>query len=593
MGRTYRFNDVEVKTLNELGEAYAAHFVLGLEDIRKNTRKLIKFIKSINRKTAKEIASLFVSCKYRNTVLSLLIFRLCEDKRVVINGKIFTFREFTEALAQKEGVRALYAFMEDLGVSRTYATLNIEPFLEGDSYFIERNISDPFVLEYLTTYYQFDYVESLQSFISNVFIYDEERFRRSLKIFRNDRFQFLLAHKVGFKAVYHMRNLEMPVFEAVKLLRCEFSEQDLSRLISDTFFWWLLDNFDKYKYKGASKKLFKQFKELQKRKKRYDKKPDFLTFVELSSELYDNYICFIDDMRNGRITVKKKFDETQYIMDKAYCRTFICLEYMKSHTVKLPKENLAEEISIKDTEEAVPEDMDLEEEAPAVLPSSELSPKTLKKQEKLISKVRRFGGFVIAFTLMFMVFVAVVLLLDKLLAEDGGFSLPENSLESPILFTFIGAGLVNIVLCIVLRLCASKTQNALNEYMFLTHLKKQDTALTASQEKRLSRLKEGEELFKKRAMKSHRILSCCIAVLFGFTVSTVGVCLMTLLSSAISLPLDWEKAYLLQKNKMFYFGIGPLFGLFYGILRKRKGALTSVLLLAVSLGSVVLLAFLL
>lgn len=592
MGRTYRFNDVEVKTLNELGEAYAAHFVQGLEDIRKNAARLIKFIKSINKKTAKDIASLFASCKYRNTVLSLLIFRLCEDKRVIINGRSFTFQEFTTALTRQENVRALYAFMEDLGISRTYATLNIDPFLEGDSYFIERNISDPFVLEYLTTYYQFDYVESLQSFISNVFIYDEERFRRSLKIFRNDRFQLLLAHKVGFKAVFRMRSLEMPVFEAVKLLRCEFSEQDLIRLISDTFYWWLLDNFDKYKYKGTAKKLLKQFKELQKRKRRYDKKPDFLTFVELSSELYDSYVRFIDDMRNGLITVKKKFDETQYIMDKAYCRTFICLEYMKNHTVKLPKENLAEEIVPAEEEGEIREAEDIEEEAPAVLPSSELSCKTLKKQEKLISKLRRFSGFVIALTLTFTVFVAVVWILGKVLPKDGTISLSEYSLDSAYFFVFVGAGILNIALCIALWLCGSKTQNALNEYIFLIHLRKRDTALTASQEKRLSKLREGEDSFKKRAMKSHRILSCCIAIVFGFTASAMGVCLMTVLSLLFPLPLDWEKAYLLNEQKMLCFGIAPLFGLLYGILRKRKGALTSVLLLAVSLGSVVLLAFL-
>ena len=47
------------------------------------------------------------------------------------------------------------AFMEDYGISKTFATEDDNQKLAVDAFFIENNFDDPFTIKYLNTYYDY------------------------------------------------------------------------------------------------------------------------------------------------------------------------------------------------------------------------------------------------------------------------------------------------------------------------------------------------------------------------------------------------------------------------------------------------------
>lgn len=598
MAKKYVFNEIEYTSLNELGNAFSLDFELAMEQVFSNPKELIKFVRSKNKKLAKEIASNITASKYQNNAITFIIYNLCDDKRVVINGELTTFKALTHKV-KKYGPehKAIYAFMEDLGISKTYAKLNIEPKLTNDSYFIEKNISDPFVFEYLSTFYEFDYVESLHGFISNVFIYDDERFRRASKIVKtNTRFNLIMAHRLGFKEIYLMRQEKMPLFKAIKHLKAEFNHDDLAKLISNTFFWWLFDNYDKYQYKNDAKDILKSLNKLKSQKKKLDKNYSLDGFVDISSDLYELYLRFVDKMKEGLIIVKKKFNVEEYTLDKLYCNTYICSNYMKDNPVKLSKENINEEKPKVELDENGEEIINARDENPDVLDddddeiqtmSNEIPKKILKKRVKQMAKLKRFVSFDILITLVSLVgTIAGVVLVPMI----GIFDANEKIviISTPILFGFFGAMVLSFILAIVLALKIRKTGKAIDDISMLSNFKLNDKDLTPKQEKIIQGLKENEENIRKRALCEHRILSCILSVLLAFGVCVVGIYLITIINSYIELPINWMDGYLKSKNQIIFILPSPVFAVAYGLLRKRKGAFTAILLSIVSIASLII-----
>ena len=597
MAKKYVFNEIEYASLNELGNAFSLDFELAMEQVFSNPKGLIKFVRSKNKKLAKEIASNITASKYQNNAVTFIIYNLCDDKRVVINGELTTFKALTHKV-KKYGPehKAIYAFMEDLGISKTYAKLNIEPKLTNDSYFIEKNISDPFVFEYLSTFYEFDYVESLHGFISNVFIYDDERFRRASKIVKtNTRFNLIMAHRLGFKEIYLMRQEKMPLFKAIKHLKAEFNHDDLAKLISNTFFWWLFDNYDKYQYKNDAKDILKSLNKLKSQKKKLDKNYNLDGFVDISSDLYELYLRFVDKMKEGLITVKKKFNVEEYTLDKLYCNTYICSNYMKDNPVKLSKENINEEKPKVELDENGDEIIATRDENPDVLDddddeiqtmSNEIPKKILKKRVKQMAKLKRFVSFDILITLVSLVGVIAGVVLVPIL---GIFDTNEKIviINTPILFVFIGAMVLSFILAIVLALKIRKTGKAIDDISMLSNFKLNDKNLTPKQEKIIQGLKENEENIRKRALCEHRILSCVLSVLLAFGACVFGIYLITIINSYIELPINWMDGYLKSSKQIIFILASPAFAVAYGLLRKRKGALTAILLSIVSIASLI------
>ena len=353
--KPYTFNGIEYNDLNSLALAYAESFNEGIEDIYSNSKKLVKFVKNVtkNKELVKEVVSILAYSKYKNNALTFLIYTFLDEKAVYINGKIFTLDSFINELKGHPEIsdnNVLYAFMEDYGISKTFAKEEENSKIAVDSFFIEKNYKDPFTYKYLTTMDDYQVDEAPYAKLSTIAVNGEECFRRATKVANNEDFQLGLAHKLGFKAAVEMHNEVNPLFKAVKLLRekREVEDDQLKKLITDTFYWWILDNLDKYlAIKNEAKDTFIRLMDLKKeyqsykdkilRKEITDISLDLL--ADISRSIYLNYINFVTLFRDGKIIVKKRFPEDAYSFDKPYCKTYITSDYMKNHIVKLYNPN--------------------------------------------------------------------------------------------------------------------------------------------------------------------------------------------------------------------------------------------------------------
>ena len=353
--KPYTFNGIEYNDLNSLALAYAESFNEGIEDIYSNSKKLVKFVKNVtkNKELVKEVVSILAYSKYKNNALTFLIYTFLDEKAVYINGKVFTLESFINELKGHPEIsdnNVLYAFMEDYGISKTFAKEEENSKIAVDSFFIEKNYKDPFTYKYLTTMDEYQVDEAPYAKLSTIAVNGEECFRRATKVANNEDFQLGLAHKLGFKAAVEMHNEVNPLFKAVKLLRekREVEDDQLKKLITDTFYWWILDNLDKYlAIKNEAKDTFIRLMDLKKeyqsykdkilRKEITDISLDLL--ADISRSIYLNYINFVTLFRDGKIIVKKRFPEDAYSFDKPYCKTYITSDYMKDHIVKLYNPN--------------------------------------------------------------------------------------------------------------------------------------------------------------------------------------------------------------------------------------------------------------
>ena len=77
--KTYVFNEMGCKDLNELGINYSKSFRLAIDDIFTNTKKLLKFVKYNDKKLVKDVISIITDCKYKNNVATFLIYIFCKD----------------------------------------------------------------------------------------------------------------------------------------------------------------------------------------------------------------------------------------------------------------------------------------------------------------------------------------------------------------------------------------------------------------------------------------------------------------------------------------------------------------------------------
>lgn len=356
--KPYLFNGERYNTLEELVKAYIKDFDLGVNDIYKNARKIYKFIrKTKNREQAQEFLRIITYSKYKNNALTFFIFMYDthDPKQVYICGKPLSFDQFLARfkLYGNDKDNALYLFLEDHGISRTYAKLPYtDQKLVKDSYYLERYFDKDFTYTFLTTYYNFSLTDSLNGKVSSIAINGDECFRRASKVMASDNFMLAISHKLGFKVGIEIANEVNPIFYTIKALRRmnETDEDLLRKLLVDTFYEWLLDNLDKYMIvKKDAKQTFKNLENVGDIYKRYkikvlhheldDISLDLL--CDLHREIYLNYLNFVTLYKNGSIIVKNKFSSELYGFTKPYAMTYITLAYMNGRAIKLyhPEEN--------------------------------------------------------------------------------------------------------------------------------------------------------------------------------------------------------------------------------------------------------------
>lgn len=568
------FNETEYLTLNDLGNAFAQNFELAINFVMDNTKKFIKFIRKIDKSKAKEVADIITTCKYQNNVITFIIYLFCDDKKVVINGQELTFKAFIKELGKyREKHLAFIAFMDDLGITRTYANIENNQALKQDAYYLDRSIRDPFTLEYLVSYYQYNYAESLESLISNIY-YEEEKFRSALKVVKTLKFQLILAHKVGFKNVYKMNKERCPLFEACKLLQPYLENNDLIKLTENTFYWWLLDRYVIYVFSKKTNYIKKKLQDLSKKYKKEYSKYKFEQKMGFAKELYLVYLEFVDAYKNSEIKVNKKSDENLFVLDNPYCDTFICHDYMRLNVVKLQTE--FDEVS----ESTYIEVDDKYAKNP------KYAPKKIHKQETLIYKLRRFASFSSLFTFIFMLFTIVAWVLPAIKIDGVSLGL-ANQISLINLIISVAAFVLVFILGIILKIRGNKTLHNLNTFKLIRKFKTATSGLSAKEEMKLEVIGVHEDIYAKKGMRGHRIISLLILVLSSctFVLGTVG--LVSIISSFADLIPNWETTNT-DTFRYILLGIGGGFGLLYGLIRKRKGAFTSIFVLLICILAVVI-----
>ena len=619
MAKFYLFKDIKYTSLNDLANAYIENYSDAIDDIYQNSKKLIRFTKALNKNIYKNVIEYLTYSKYMNNALTFIIFDFLIEKKVIINGKEYSFKQFIEALKEAADVtpNIYMSFIRDFGISKTFATMNIEKTLSVDSYYIEKNIDDPFVYKYLTTYYDFDIIESLHGRLTTISTYGEECFRRASKFCKKEEFKLALAHKYGFKEAYLAHKEINPLFYSIKLLKKEINEDELSKLITGTFYWWLLDNFDKYTYINSAKNIYNRLLAVKKEYDGYIKKINarkidgiaFDQMNEFSRTLYLIYLDFINEYKNSNIAISKKIDPTNFILDKKYCNTYICIDFMKGKVIKLHQDNTNtdEEIEI-DNENAdqnsqlneiddILSDVDDEEEISSSGEEySGYSDKSIKKQEKIINKFRTFGRNAI-FGAFFTLVVVVLLFVLSTIFED-----EQDSFIGDLVFALDGtANLTTLVVCIItvlailaLSIClyvmAAQIEKKYNSYLKLKSLGKVER-ISAKQDIEIQKIKSNEAKLAKASMKTKRVFTAVLYALLSLANTIFAIYVVAAITAFAPDLVDWKSAY--GDNKVLFYIIGPAIALVLGLLKKKKGFLFAFLNLLISFGIVFGLAFIL
>ena len=542
-------------------------------------------------------------------------FAFTGNKRVFINGYELTFKEYLEELKKNPDTvdNALYAFMEDYGITKTYAQIENNPKLLAESFYIEKYCYLPFTKAYLASYFDFELKETINGKISFVAIANEECFRRATKISKDINNQLFIAHKVGFKEAVEMSMEINPVFKFCKYLKKmdECSDEYLEKILYDTFYWWLIDNYNKYlPMNKAAKDLFTKLDELNAKNLKYKKmiatkkiyalSVDFLS--EFSRKLYLCYIEFVTLYRWGHIILKKKYAFYEYEFDKAYCGTYICQDFMTDRIVKLYSENsgvkekevrynplTGEEIIDDEPEEEAfdPNSAldDISGDAP-IENTSEMSIDEINILKKKCAKVKRFAGFNIFVSIVSLLLIVAYIILGFVFAniDNEQVSTISNSIfeiftNIPILISMLIGFFLSIIMNLVLNYKSSNTLDRLDDLLFI-NIAPTKPLLTVKQDIKLSVLMVKKDEIKKGALRTHKGLTAFNSMLLAMLISAVSIFAAAVI--AAFMPIDFSNK--INGTSLYIALYAPiLLAILYGVLKKYKGMLSTILITFISL----------
>ena len=613
--KPYSFNNELYFDLDTLAYAYQSNFEEGIIDIYKNYKPLYKFIKMVtkSKEKAREFLDILTYTKYKNNALTFVIFSFSDEKEVFINGTKFTLESFIEELKKNPNSRnnILFCFLEDFGISKTFAQLE-QNKITLESYYIEKYYKEEFTYQYLITYKDYKVIESLNGKISNIAVNGEECFRRATKVSKNLDFQLGIAHKVGFRAAIDM-NLEInPIFKACKLLRQMNETEDdlLKKIMSDTFYWWLIDNLDKYEMLKkdakptfikliALKKEYQKYKDQIAERKITDISVDLI--ADLSRSLYLNYLNFVTLFRNGKIKVKDRFSENEFSFDKPYCNTYICADFMRGRVVKLY--NASEVAEVKEihinplTGESIEREEvkdidvdDISEDKPIMINADDDTneKREIKATKKALKKNLSLSSFVIVAAIFGMLIncgiLAVLLIFKNNPPIEIFDKINININNNHILLIAISAALaiLSIGFAIALKVLSSKNYSKIDNLDYISNSKTKDK-LTPKQIATVTMLMQRETEYKKVLNKKFNILAIATATLVVGLAAIFGIIAGNAGLAIVNISILKRFTPIVEPIKLLI----PLFGsiivgLIYFTVRKNRGAASVFLVQIVS-----------
>lgn len=600
--KPYVFKEDSYLNLYDLSQAYINHFDDAITDVSTNGKELIKFIKSrVNDKVQfKKYVDIFENTKYAANIVTFLIFEMSNKKEIYISGVKMDLLTYLMALRENPDPsnNILFGFLEDGGISKTFAEAGADKKLCKHSYAIEKNFRNPFTYKYLVSYYDYESKESLEGKVRSIAITNEENFRRFSRLASTESFLLSLAHRAGFTETIEAIRDTNPSFQALKLLNRirEVEEDLLRRILDDTFFFWMLSNFDKYDYKPKASKIYRNFAEINKEYDTYmnqikSKKISSISFdnyVDIAKRLYDNYLYFISAYKNELITVKKKYDIEKYDPNKAYCKTYITQDYMRGKVIKLYSEDAKPDVRInpltgQPIEEAKADALDdVSSDVPElVLPEDVKYNLDVNRKSKTLKKQYNSFVFTIVLSILAAIPLLVMVLFNKLFKDGILGTLGTNYsyfLSSYGLYLVLGAYALIVLISLFILASNKKSQYALNRY---DHLVKDVEPKDYYEEEKILYKEEKTRIYKL-ANRSNQLLGYLVLIIFSVLVSFVAI--FGYLSLAAFMP---QIKVSNSVNKYYLpFIFGAVVGFLYGLLFPKKTNVSlviySIIVLAIS-----------
>lgn len=610
--KPYIFNGKEFDNLNNLALAYKDNFELGVKDIYENTSKFLKFVKSNtkNKERIKAITNDIYLSKYKNNGLTFVIYDLLDVKEVVINGKSVDFKQFIQLITENPNTdNALFKFLEDHGVTRCYERLDPSSKYFKDMYFVERNYDHEFTYKYLSTLFTFEKKESIAAKMTSIAIQNEECFRRASKLIRNDQFMLSVAHMYGFREAISAIKEKNGLFYVCKLFNHDkkygIEDDQLRRMFSDSFFWWLYDNYEAYVAKGKAKQVMQRIKRIKKEFSKFATEKDgkqiakinFDFYTEVSRKLYLAYLDFVYYYRAGLIVPSKEVEASKFEFDKPYCKTYITESYMAGKVIKLYNPNATstqldvnpltgEKIERDNSTKTIDID-DISDEAPQdelLLADDEI----FDREVKAIKKNARFAYVAVLLGLANAVVSAFGILINKSTSTGKAIELFKEAYTKPLIIGGALAGLLAVFFGVIICVLENRRIKAFNDYHFIIDANT-NTVMTLEEEAYLSCVTSDEKVIKHSILKNTFISSLLATIFLSISCGMVGI-----LSAAglnyITDKINFVDGYTTISQIILYAapaGIGALAGLLF----KKKGLIFGLLLGSLTCAVSVLIIF--
>ena len=463
-------------------------------------------------------------------------------------------------------------------------------------YFVERNFDHDFTYKYLSTLFTFEMKEALVTKITSIAIQNEECFRRASKLFRNEQFMLGIAHTYGFREAISIIKEKNGVFYGVKLFKHDKKENvddgHLRRMLSDSFFWWLYDNYEAYNAKGKAKQVMQRLKRIKKEFSKFEDEKNenqasrinFDFYSDVSRKLYLAYLDFVYYYRTGLITPSKEVEASKFEFDKPYCRTYITESFMAGKVIKLYNPNststqldvnplTGEKIERDNTTKTIDID-DISDEAPQdelLLGDDEIFDRELKA----IKRNARFAYVAVILGLINAVTCAFGVVIKKASLTGKAIDLFKNAYTMPLIIIGTLCGLLAVFFGVIICILENRRVKAFHDYHFIIDANT-NTEMSLEDEAYLSCVTNDENAIKHSILKNTFISSLLSTIFLAVSCGLVGV-LSAAGLSYITDMVKFNSGYTMISQIICY--IAPaLIGFLSGILFKRKGLIFGIIL---------------
>ena len=237
---------------------------------------------------------------------------------------------------------------------------------------------------------------------------------------------------------------------------------------------------------------------------------------------------------------------------------------MDKYVIEIVNENINKEIVLKENK------------------NNEIQPIDGKKERKRINKLSRYNKGLVFFNIIAIIYLLAVIVLS--LTKILEFKLPLA--DSTIDLVFIGSLVVTLMFTSSLSSRIERSRNAYNDVMRLRNLLDDELEID-DKEKEIERLKAKDKKNLRRVKTSRRITTALTCALLAFTYSVIAVNVFnTFLSDLLDQYFEWSKTYSTNSSAFNYVIYGPAIAFVYGLIRRKKGFFTNVLVIILGVAGV-------